>query len=554
MQEGGERRGVGDRLLRSGVKRHPIAATAAGPIVALSLLLAPVVSAEEALETAPTVDETALFSEIPSVFAASKYEQKITEAPSAVSIVTGDEIRQFGYRSLSEVLAGQQGFFTTSDRLYDHLAVRGFGLAGDFNTRVLILIDGHRINDTIYGSGPTGNEFPLDIELIERLEVVRGPSSALYGSNAFLAVVNIVTRRGRDLEGTELRAGAGSLETYLARATHGKKLANGLEYLVSGTYQDTDGNDRLYFPEFDDPLTNDGIARDADHDEAYRLLANFDYRNWRLQTAHGSREKKVPTAPYETVFDTDRTRTEDTYTWVDLSYSDEWGDGWYVTGRAFYDRYVFRGEYLYDDGDPGNPDPFVNRDDATGQRWGSELRFNKLILDRHHLTAGLEIEHNFQQDQSNKDLAPNSLYLNSRESRFNFGLFAQDDIEILENLHLGLGLRYDHDGAFGSTVNPRGSIVYAPWETTIVKLLSGTAYRAPTAYEIYYEDSEGIQVGNTDLDPETIWTTELVLEQGLPSKVHLTASAYYSQIDDLIAQELTGSGALQFQNASSARA
>jgi outer membrane receptor for ferrienterochelin and colicins len=101
-------------------------------------------------------EEALLFSEIPSVIGASKYEQKVTEAPSSVSIITSSEIKKYGYRTLADILRGVTSFFVTYDRNYSYVGVRGFGRPGDYNTRILLLIDGHRTNDNVYDSAMIG--------------------------------------------------------------------------------------------------------------------------------------------------------------------------------------------------------------------------------------------------------------------------------------------------------------------------------------------------------------------------------------------------------------
>ncbi len=143
-----------------------------------------------------------LFQEIPSVYGASRYEQKVTEAPSSVSIVTSADIKHYGYRNLGEILESVPGLYTTYDRNYSYLGMRGFARAGDYNTRVLLLVDGHRLNDAVYDQAPIGTDFPVDVDLIDRVEIIRGPSSSIYGTNAFLGVINVITKRGRDLRGS----------------------------------------------------------------------------------------------------------------------------------------------------------------------------------------------------------------------------------------------------------------------------------------------------------------------------------------------------------------
>jgi len=127
--------------------------------------------------------------EVPSVYSASKRTQKITEAPAAITIITADEIRKHGYRTLAEALPSVRGFYVSYDRNYSYLGVRGFARPGDYNSRALLLVDGHRINDNVYDSALVGTEFPLDLDLVERIEVVRGPGSSLYGTSAFFAVI-----------------------------------------------------------------------------------------------------------------------------------------------------------------------------------------------------------------------------------------------------------------------------------------------------------------------------------------------------------------------------
>ena len=193
------------------------------------------------------------------VYAASRRIQTLREAPSAVSVVTAAEIREHGYRTLADVLRSLPSFYVTEDRRYSYVGVRGFNRPGDYGARVLLLLNGLRTNDNVYEQAYVGQEFLVDIDLVERIEVVRGPSAAIYGNSAFFAVVNVVTRHGRDFQGGELSAGASSFGTHGGRATYGRRLDSGLEFLVSASFSDS-GGQRLYFTEFDAPETGHGIA------------------------------------------------------------------------------------------------------------------------------------------------------------------------------------------------------------------------------------------------------------------------------------------------------
>lgn len=188
------------RMIRLGTQRAMATATLTGILLSLFALGA---GADDELIDGFGAEEL-LFEEVPSVFGASKYEQKVTEAPARISVVTADEIRRFGYRTFSEILGSLPGFSTSNDRNYSYTGVRGFGIPGDYDTRLLQLVDGHRINDNLYGSLFSDHSFPVDLHMIDRIEVIRGPSSSLYGSGAFFAVVNVITKKGRDFGGLEV--------------------------------------------------------------------------------------------------------------------------------------------------------------------------------------------------------------------------------------------------------------------------------------------------------------------------------------------------------------
>jgi len=141
-----------------------------------------------------------------NVIGASKYEQKQNEVAAAVSVITRQEIKAFGWRTLDEALTSLPGVHLTYDRQYTYLGTRGFGLPGDYNTRLLITINGNRVNDPAFDSGPGGRQLPIDVDLIERIEFIPGPGGAVYGQNAMFGVVNVITRSGSDIDGTELAA------------------------------------------------------------------------------------------------------------------------------------------------------------------------------------------------------------------------------------------------------------------------------------------------------------------------------------------------------------
>ena len=474
--------------------------------------------------------EQLLFQEIPSVFTASKYEQPVTAAPSAVSIVTAAEIRKYGYRTLADILRSLSGFYTSFDRQSASLGVRGFGRPGDANDRILVLLDGARINNNIFDGAGIDNDFPLDVDLIDRVEIVRGPGSSLYGSNAFFAVINIISRRGRDLQGLELSASGASQKTYRGRGSYGTRLPGGLEMLVSGTRYDSRGHKRLYFPEYDTPETNNGVAEGVNHEDAYQFFGRFSLGDFSLETSWADLNRQIPTGAFGTAFNDPRNRAGGHQGLAQLQYRHLFADQLEVTARLLYSRFRSHGDYVYDYGAPGSPQLVVNRDDFQGDWWGTELQIGK-TLQHHRLVAGGEYHDNFRQDLENHDVVS---YLDSRNHSQTVGFFLQDDYQMFPNLALSLGVRYDHFSTCGGETSPRLALIYNPWEKTALKLLYGKAFRAPSAYESYYNDELATQKPNPDLGPETIRSWEVVWEQFFNDHLRAVASGYYYRIKDLV--------------------
>ena len=151
------------------------------------------------------------------VFGASERLQPVTEAPASVSFITAEEIARYGYRTLADILRGVRGMYVTDDRNFSFVGARGFGKPGDYNSRILLLVNGHRVNDNVFGQAEIGAEFGLDPAMFERVEIIRGPASSLYGDSAFFAVVNVITKTGASLDGSIGDLETGTLGTQLVR-------------------------------------------------------------------------------------------------------------------------------------------------------------------------------------------------------------------------------------------------------------------------------------------------------------------------------------------------
>ncbi len=462
------------------------------------------------------------------VYAAAKRNQNPREAASVVSVVTAADIRQYGYRTLADILRSLPSFYVSYDRNYSYVGVRGFAQPGDYNSRVLLLVNGLRTNDNVYDMAYVGEEFVVDVDLIDRVEVVRGPSAAIYGTSAFFAVINVVTKPAADIAGGELATSAGSFDTYAGRATWGSTFDNGLAVVASATVSDAAGRTSLYFPEFDDPSTNAGIAERVDAESYHKLLGSISKGGWSVQANHVSRKKAVPTASFETAFNDSRNRTTDELTLGSLAYNRSTTSGSFGA-RVHAGRSSYHGVYAY------VADVAPNQDLAVGEWWGADLDLTRSLFTQHLLTAGFEYRDNYRQDQKNYDPEPHLLYVDGQYASRRLGVFAQDEFKVAESLTLYTGLRHDWHETHDGVTSPRVGLILHPGTVTTVKLLAGRAFRAPNEYELHFVGL-GFKLPS-ELGPERIQTLELAAERMIGAGVRISASGFRNRISDLITLE-----------------
>ena len=473
---------------------------------------------------------------VDSVYGATKFLQKAEDAASSITVVTADEIQKHGYRTLADVLRGVRSFYVINDRNYSYVGVRGLSLPGDYNARILFLLDGHRVNDNIFDGAYVGTEFPVDIDLIDRIEIIRGPDSSAYGTGAFAAVINVITKRGRDLNALETSAEAGSWNSYKGRISYGNRFDNGLETLLSGSFYNSQGHVQLFYPEFNRPATNNGIAEDADGDQSYNMFADIIYRDFNIHVVDASRTKHVPTASFGTVFDDPRNQTTDARRYVDAQYHHTFGS-WETLGRLSYDWYGYHGIYVYDYAGKGIPPYTENYDAADGTWWDFQGDASRVFFKRHKVTFGTEFRQDIRQQQTNYDIQPYRLYFDSHLSARVGALYFQDKYVIGKNLAFLLGLRSDWYGNYGNTLSPRAGLHFNPTPNTDLEVNYSWAFRAPNDYEAFYSGNNS-NTADPFLKPERIRSWEVNLEHRFGKRYYASGAGFLNQIDDLIEQNL----------------
>jgi outer membrane receptor for ferrienterochelin and colicins len=465
------------------------------------------------------------------LFTASRHLDDPRKAPAAVTVIDHDEIVRYGWRTLAELLRSVTGIYTAYDRTYDYVGVRGFLESGDYNARVLLLIDGHRLNENIYDGAPIGTDFPLDLNLIDRVEIVRGPGSSLYGTNAELAVVNVFTRRPEKRVAVEIGS---EYQSYAGRTAEVTASSNvhGAEVLASGSLYRSNGPTRLFFPEYASPDTNNGYADDLDGDRHEHVFAALRRNQFRVEGAFGTRDKLVPNAAYATNFNDRDNRTIDTRGFVDATWSHDFGADTQLDLRAYYDAYRYWASYPY--GGTHSPDRSVQVNDAAADWVGLEAVLGHR-LGRHRIVAGGTEEYSFRINQRNYYVGQAPFLDDNRRLTLS-AVFGEAELNPSAKLSLNVGGRADWYSTFGNAVSPRLALMYLPLHSTSVKYVFNRAFRAPDPYAEFYVDNLNPNETSRKLQTERMQSHSVIFEQGITSWLRATAVGFRNNMKHVIAE------------------
>ncbi|TAL67260.1 MAG: hypothetical protein EPN82_14900 [Bacteroidetes bacterium] len=287
---------------------------------------------------------------------ASKYIQSVLDAPASVSVITSDDIVRYGYKTLADALNSVRGFYIRNDRNYYYVGARGIELPASYNSLILMLLDGHIINDNIYWAPYIGNDFSLNMNVIDRIEIIRGPGAVLYGTSAVTAVINIITKNGNTLDGLEISGGTGSYHHNKAHISYGNTIYDILDFKMSAQYGNIKGND-LYFKEYDTDSTNHGWAVGLDGEEYYGIYSTLQYKGLKLSGFYSSSYKGIPTGAWEMLFNKLATSL-DVRSFLELKYETSISKDLNFMSRVYYDNYKYRGIFPYEsvqyENDDGN--------------------------------------------------------------------------------------------------------------------------------------------------------------------------------------------------------
>jgi outer membrane receptor protein involved in Fe transport len=475
------------------------------------------------------------------VIAASRSTQNVEDAPSSVTLIPGKELQVMAYPTIAEAVRGVRGIYQWDDRAYVSLGVRGVGRLGSYGNRLLVLVDGMPLNDNWIGSSYVGYDARTDLADVERIEVVRGPGSVLYGTNAVSGVLNLVTRSRGVPSGGEVGASTNLDGVARARARGNLRLGRDAGVWTSVAAARSSGRD-FYFQELASagPPAVDGHARNVDGFRSATVAGRAWWKFVSAQWQYHDHDKKIPTGQYGTLLDDSRTHQRDTRLFVEATAEPNLGSGVSLFSRAHLDHYRFFGAYARDAAGGG-----VERDTYRGSWLGLEQRVVFEPSPALRFTVGGEGQLHFQVDQRAEDDAGPFLAEEGADGRpFQVGaLYALTDLEPDPAVKVSAGARLDAYSTFGSSVNPRLALLFRPYSAGNLKLLGGKAFRAPSVYELYYNDGGATQVSSPDLDPETVYSAEIEHTHRFGPTLSGTVSLFGNYVKNLIDQSGGGTAA-----------
>jgi len=448
------------------------------------------------------------------VVSATRISQSVRDVGVSVSVIPRERIEELNAQDVGQVLDKVTDAHVNS---YGSMGAESeMTLRGSSGKQVLVMVDGRPVN--VSSTGKTDlSLYPVD--QIERIEVIRGPGSVLYGAGAMAGVVNIVTRDPPPQLKTDLSASYGTKNTRLLQLSNGARIGD-FGYLLMASQNASDG------------------WRENSACDSYNIAGKLDYdmsSDSRLVLNSGfTRQNKG--VPGSTSWPTPAARQYDRQYWVDLTHKYEFETNKCLTSKIFLNQ----NWQNYKDSDNMTDD--INQNQKTG----ADIQQTLPVGERQMWLGGLYLENDYV---SIKNADGESLIGGNRDLFTGAG-FLQDEIKVLERFTATPGLRCDVQSKWGAELSPKISGLYRIIDGTGLKASVGRAFRAPTVSELYWRDD--YTVGNPDLKPEESFSYDAGIQQQIGKKSTLQVSLFQSHVKNLIAWFDDGTGVYEAQNVNDA--
>jgi len=531
-------------------------------VLPLTLILAHAVQPNAFAQSSEEEDFALIYGDQATVSIATGSKQALRRAPAVTTVITSEDISAMGATDLNEVLETVPGMHVSRSALgYTPLYVIR-GIYSPSNSQTLMLLNG--MPTTTMFTGSKGNAWGgLPLENVARIEIIRGPGSALYGADAYAGVINIITKTAADTPGTEFGLRYGSFNTKDAWIQHGGKWAavNVASYLRAGT---TDGFKRTISADAQTRLdrifgTSASLAPGSVNTGRDAIDAGVDlgYEKWRLNIAYKLRDNLQLGAGVASALDpvgsekSERISTD--LSWADPYMSQDWGMGFNVSLLQYHDTIVTP-LVIYPAGVTFPTGSFPYGMLGAPEKWERDARYSAFTsysgFSNHQLRFGLghndlnlykTVEHkNFTLTATGQPLPLSSVqdFSNTTpfmhpQRRFVDYIYAQDEWNFTQDWTLTAGIRHDKYSDFGGTTNPRIALVWDASLDLTAKLLYGQAFRAPSFNE-KYSINNPVRQGNPNLRPETNQTVEAAFSLQARADTKINLNFFHYEMHDII--------------------
>lgn len=497
------------------------------------------------------------------VTVATGTEQSIARAPAITTVITAQDIEAMGARDLDEVLETVPGLHVAKNNQAYQPIYTVRGIYSSYNSEILMLINGIPITAIFEGDrGAAWGGMPIN--MIARIEVIRGPGSAVYGADAFAGVINIMTKTKEDLKGTEVGARIGSFKTYEGWALYGDTW-NGVDITASLEYRTTDGQKGIISADaqthFDKLFgTQASLAPGPVNVGVDSIDARVDVKKeyWQARAGYQGRRNVGYGAGVAQALTPEGYATADREN-ADLTYHNPaFAPDWDVTAQLSYlgiaweyfeDRLFPRGAFggAYPDGYIGNAgiSERHTRLDTFAFYSGFQKHLVRLGIG-YHVADQYKVKSatNFGVDLVTGlplptggpivEFTDTPYNFNKKAKRKNGYISLQDTWTMAKEWELTTGIRYDDYSDFGNTINPRLALVWLPRQSFTTKLMYGKAFRAPAFNELY-NIGNPVSLGSPNLKPETLDTWEWAFDYRATQHLHLAANVFRYDIEDKMA-------------------
>lgn len=531
----------------------------------VSLMMSPSMAASLEMFAPETDDPWLAEGEYQEVSIATGAGLPISRAPAVASVITADEIEAMGATDIDTVLETVPGLHLARSTQGDTplYVIRGINLG--FNPQVLMLINGVPITSVYTGNrGSVWGDLP--VQHVARIEVIRGPGSALYGADAFAGVINVITKTATEIGGSEVGLKVGSFDTQDAWFMHGGTwgAAQVATFLRVGR---TDGHGRTVDADaqtgWDSVLVGAPVSLAPGPVNHGRQLidghVDLSLDAWRLRMAYRERDRLGAGAGVASALDpTGKSMSQ--HVSADLSYERaQVAPDLDVKVQASVMHYKELSNLtLFPAGFQGfYGDPFQDGLIGNPAKWERNVRLGATMTyagwTDHRVVVGLGADHqslykatdrkNFNSDFSRIGLGSVTDVVDVAEAltfirphaRTSKHLYLQDEWRMAKDWTLTSGLRHDQTSDFGTSVNPRLALVWDATYNVTTKLLYGSAYRAPSFVELYSQNNPVVE-GNPDLKPEKIRTLEAAITWQPDGRWLLSGNVFHYEMRNLIRQ------------------